>query len=66
MKNLITGIVIGICVAITGFHVWFYYNVASQVQKNSAAIYQITDFINKSIQQSQSGQTQPVETKPTK
>jgi hypothetical protein len=51
MKNTIIGIVIGVCVAVTGFHVWFYYNVAKQTATNTQAIAEIVTFINKGLEQ---------------
>lgn len=47
MKDKITGIIIGVCIAVTGFHVWFYYQIAKQTNINTDAIGQIISFINK-------------------
>lgn len=51
MKNTITGIIIGVCVAVTGFHVWFYYSIAKQTTANSQTIAEIVTFINKGLEQ---------------
>lgn len=52
MKNTILGLIIGVCVTVTGFHVWFVYNinkqfvsVINQVSKNSSDIIQIANFL---------------------
>jgi uncharacterized membrane protein YukC len=46
-KNIFIGIVIGICVAVTAFHVWFAYSLLSRTAVNEANIKSIVEFINK-------------------
>jgi cell division protein FtsB len=53
MKNTIMGLIIGICLAVTGFHVWFYYNLARQVSANTQTIAQVVTFINEGLKAQQ-------------
>ncbi len=49
MKNTIIGAIIGVCVAVTVFHVWFYYKMSVQTQMNTQNIAEIVNFINSQI-----------------
>lgn len=50
MKDKIIGAIIGICVAVTAFHVYFLYSLYKQVSVQGNTLAQIVQFINQSVQ----------------
>lgn len=63
MKNTIIGIIIGVCIAVTGFHIWFLISLSKRVSINSGSIVEIVNFINeaqKASSRSVTAETPPV------
>jgi len=46
IKQNVVGIILGLCIAITVFHVWFLYSISAQTGQNTAAIQQVVSFLN--------------------
>ena len=51
MKNTIIGIAVGIYVALLAFNIWFLIGLSNQTTRNTQAIGEVVNFINKGIEQ---------------
>lgn len=58
-KEIITGFILGVCVAAVSFYAWHFYQLEKQVQTNTQAIQQVVGFLNEQIKD---GQKQEVKT----
>jgi TM2 domain-containing membrane protein YozV len=50
MKKVIIGIVLGICVGITGFTVYLFFQMSGTVAQDHSAVTQIVSYLNQQIQ----------------
>ena len=49
MKKIIAGIVLGICIGITGFTVYLFFQMNSTVGQDHSAITQVVSYLNQQI-----------------
>lgn len=48
LKQNLSGIILGICITVTVFHVWMVYKIQTVTIENSQNIVQIVEFLNNS------------------
>lgn len=48
LKQNLSGIILGICITVTFFHVWMVYKIQTVTIENSQNIVQIIEFLNNS------------------
>lgn len=49
MKNITFGFVLGICITVTAFHVYFYYQSAKRIAAVESGLVAVVNFINSNL-----------------